>query len=108
MKKLILSMTIGFFLLTATPAMAAKVAHVNVNGLVCDFCARALEKVFSKEAAVTSIDVDLDKKMVTVIFKDGQMIDDDRLKQLITDAGYSVGDIHRMEHDTDHHDMNHE
>jgi len=24
-------------------------AHVEVNGMVCDFCARALEKVFSKK-----------------------------------------------------------
>ena len=71
--------------------------HVSVNGLVCDFCARALEKVFSKEEAVKAIDVDLDKKVITVDFQDGQSLDDERITQLITDAGYNVENIHRVE-----------
>ena len=72
-------------------------AHVSVNGLVCDFCARALEKVFSKEEAVKAISVDMDTKLVTVNFNDSQTLSDEKLTQLITDAGYNVENIHRVE-----------
>lgn len=72
-------------------------AHVSVNGLVCDFCARALEKVFGKEEAVKAIDVNLDTKIITVNFNEGQMLSDERIKELITDAGYNVEGIHRVE-----------
>jgi copper chaperone CopZ len=72
-------------------------AHVSVNGLVCDFCARALEKVFGTEEAVESIDVDLDTKIITIYFIENQSLDNDRITTLITDAGYNVEAIHRVE-----------
>ena len=71
--------------------------HVSVNGLVCDFCARALEKVFGKEEAVKGIDVNLDTKIITINFKEDQTLSDERIKQLITDAGYNVEGIHRVQ-----------
>lgn len=72
-------------------------AHVSVNGLVCDFCAQALEKMFSKKEEVKAIDVNLDTKIVTVNFNDGMSLSDEVLTQIITDAGYNVEDIHRVE-----------
>ncbi len=68
--------------------------RVSVNGLVCDFCARALEKVFGKQEAVSSIDVNLDDKIITINFQDGQMLDDETITALITDSGYNVEAIH--------------
>lgn len=68
-------------------------AYVDVNGLVCDFCARALEKIFQKQDAVESIDVDLNKKMVTVVFKQGQKLTDQVITELIKQSGYSVKGI---------------
>ena len=38
----------------------SQVAVVNVNGMVCDFCARGIEKTFVKDKAVKRIDVDLE------------------------------------------------
>jgi len=72
-------------------------AHVSVNGLVCDFCARALEKTFGKRDEVKGIDVNLETKIVTVNFNDGQTLDNDTLTQIITDSGYNVEGIHRVE-----------
>lgn len=72
-------------------------ARVSVNGLVCDFCARALEKVLGKEAAVKAIDVNLDTKIITINFKAGQSLSDVRITELITDSGYKVENIHRVE-----------
>ena len=69
--------------------------NVNVNGLVCDFCARALEKVFSKRENVEGIKVDLDNGNVVVAMKPGKTIDDKTLTQLITDSGYNVRGIEK-------------
>ncbi len=71
--------------------------HIRVNGLVCDFCARALEKVFGKEETVKAIDVNLDTKIITVNFNEGQTLSDETLTKLITDSGYNVEGIHRVE-----------
>jgi len=68
---------------------------VQINGLVCDFCARALEKVFGKREEVTGIDVNLDTKIVTIGFKKNSDIDDATITKLITDAGYNVVKINR-------------
>lgn len=81
----------------AEQAVQSGDVHVSVNGLVCDFCARALEKVFGKEEAVKAIDVNLDTKIITVNFNKGQTLSDEKITQLITDAGYNVEGIHRVE-----------
>ena len=93
MKKLILSTFMITILLADTAHAATQTVFVDVNGLVCDFCARALEKVFSKQDAVQDIDVNLDTKVVTINFKDGQTLEDDQIKKLITDSGYNVENI---------------
>jgi copper chaperone CopZ len=83
-------------LFIATSAFAATtVATVHVNGLVCDFCARAVEKTFGKQDAVSTVKVDLDKKIVVLEFKDQKNIDDTAITKLITDAGYNVVSIDR-------------
>jgi copper chaperone CopZ len=68
---------------------------VQIDGLVCDFCARALEKVFGKRQEVSGIDVNLDTKLVTIGIKKGADIDDVTITKLITDAGYNVVKINR-------------
>lgn len=74
-------------------ANCADTVNVKVDGLVCDFCARALEKVFGKRDDVEGIKVDLDKGNVMVAMKQGQTIDDATLTELITDSGYNVSSI---------------
>jgi copper chaperone CopZ len=85
MRKLVLTVLLLVF--TSTNAFAAT-AKINVNGLVCDFCARALEKVFSKKEEVKNIDVNLETKIITVNFNEGQILSDEVLEQSITDSGY--------------------
>ncbi len=69
--------------------------NVKVSGLVCDFCARSLEKVFLKRGDVAGINVDLGKGSVAVAMKPGLTIDDATLTKLITDSGYKVSAIQR-------------
>ena len=74
-------------------ANCENIINVKVNGLVCDFCARALEKIFGKRNDVAGIDVDLDNGLVRIAMKPGKTIDDTTLTQLITDSGYNVTSI---------------
>jgi copper chaperone CopZ len=85
MKHLTLFLTL-LIMSFSVPVYAGQSAKVDVNGLVCDFCARALEKVFGREDAVSDIDVDLDEKIVTINFNDDQTLDDDTITELITHA----------------------
>lgn len=66
---------------------------VNVNGLVCDFCARAVEKVFGRQEEVASIAVDMNEKTVVIYFNEGRSLDDAAITDLINDSGYSVESI---------------
>ena len=74
-----------------------KTITVKVNGLVCDFCARATEKVFAKEKAVEKIKVDLDAGLVTIIIKPNQTMDDATIKTLINNSGYDVVSINHIQ-----------
>ena len=67
--------------------------YAYVNGLVCDFCARALEKTIGKNDAVKSIKVDLKEKIITINFNENKKLENSIIEQLIADAGYSVREI---------------
>ena len=69
--------------------------YVHVNGLVCDFCARALEKTIGKQESVKSINVDLTNKIITINLSKGKTLDDSKITQLIEDSGYSLREITR-------------
>tara|TARA_B100001057_G_C22733317_1_gene904750 strand:+ start:615 stop:914 length:300 start_codon:yes stop_codon:yes gene_type:complete len=67
--------------------------YAFVNGLVCEFCARALEKTIGNQDEVESINVDLKKKVVIVKLFDGRSLEESKLISLINDAGYDVTEI---------------
>ena len=76
---------------------SSQVVIVDVNGMVCDFCARALEKVFSEKQEVAAIDVDLDNGKISINFNDGASLDDSLIQKLVTNSGYDVVKINRCE-----------
>jgi len=73
-----------------------KIIRVNVKGLVCDFCARAIEKVFMKEKSVAGLTVNLEEKEIKIFTKKGMNIDDDIIREKIKDSGYIVSSIERI------------
>ena len=96
MKKTIITIALLALLpMFAAAAHPQGTVHVSVNGLVCDFCARALEKVFGEQEAVETIDVNLDNKVITIHFNEGQSLNDETITGFINDAGYDVRTIHR-------------
>lgn len=69
--------------------------EIGVNGLVCDFCARTLEKIFMKRSDVAGIDVSLDESRILISMQNGKDIEDAELNKLVTDAGYNISAITR-------------
>ncbi|MGB1801092.1 MAG: heavy-metal-associated domain-containing protein [Gammaproteobacteria bacterium] len=69
--------------------------NVNVFGLVCDFCAQAIEKVFMKREEVAGIKVDLSAGLIAIFTKKDLILDDETLTKLILDSGYNVDSISR-------------
>ena len=76
------------------PAFAATI-EMDVNGLVCAFCAQGIEKTLRKFPATADVVVSLEKKLVAVATKEGQDIADADLKNALTNAGYTVKAIRR-------------
>ena len=72
-----------------------EVLTISVNGLVCDFCARSIEKLFSKKESVKSINVNLENMIITINLKKGKKLNDDIVRQVIKDSGYDVTEINR-------------
>lgn len=77
-------------LLTLSSVVAAKTIQVEVNGLVCAFCAQGIEKTLRTFPAVDDVFVSLEHRLVAVALKPDQTIDEVALKKAITDAGYTA------------------
>ena len=92
MKKHLLTIAITLGL---TAAVSADTIKATVNGMVCGFCATAIEKTFKKQPEVKTVNVDLKNKLVMVTTKEGQAMDDAKIKQLLKNSGYSVAAIDR-------------
>ncbi len=71
------------------------IVYVSVNGLVCDFCARSIEKMFEKKEAVSRISVDLENMLITIFLRDNQKLNDETIIELIKDSGYHVTEVKR-------------
>lgn len=70
---------------------------VTVSGMVCDFCAQSLTKIFNKEDSVNDITVDLDTQLITIDTVEGQELSDDKIKELVKWSGYDLVSITRPE-----------
>jgi mercuric ion binding protein len=83
--------------LFSTPALAARSIKASVNGLVCSFCAAAIEKRLKALTEVKAVYVDLTRKVVAVELKDGKDITPEKIAEEIKDSGYDVVTISRSE-----------
>jgi len=99
MKKLI-HIAAALAVLVASSATAATI-EMNVNGLVCAFCAQGIEKKLRKLPATADVVVSLEQRLVAVALKDGQDISDADLRKALTDAGYKVIGIQRTDEPID-------
>jgi copper chaperone CopZ len=79
----------------------AATIEMEVNGLVCAFCAQGIEKKLRAFPATSDVVVSLEERLVAVSTKEGQDIPDDELRRALTDAGYTVINIRREDESID-------
>lgn len=87
MKKLIAIFTMTLF---SASAWAVPSIKANVNGMVCAFCAKGIEKKLKALPQAQAVFVDLKQHIVVLELKDGQRVPLDDFKQIIEDAGYEA------------------
>ena len=91
----ILFITINTHEIKSQEKLKGETLNISVKGLVCDFCARSIEKLFGKEASVSDIDVNLEKMLITINLKKDKELNDKKIRKLIMDSGYDVKEINR-------------
>lgn len=69
--------------------------EMTVHGLSCPFCAYGLEKKLRKLEGLDSLSVEFKTGKVFLLLQDGSKATDERLKQLVKDAGFEVVKIAR-------------
>jgi copper chaperone CopZ len=67
-----------------------QVVVISVQGMVCDFCARGIEKTFDKDSAVTKIDVDLASGKVLLAYGPETEINREGIVQNILNNGLNT------------------
>lgn len=87
MKKLIL---LSVMILSASLAFAGEELKVNVKGMVCAFCAQGIEKKFMAQPEVAKVEVSLANKFVKLNFKDGKRLPNEKVAEILKDAGYEA------------------
>ena len=61
---------------------------VSIDGMCCERCAKRVEDRLATAKNVISVDVKLKKKIAVI--RSREAVDDEEIKGLITDAGYTV------------------
>jgi len=101
--------TAAAFALIAAPSLAqdpaqseptiiatdAQTVTAKVKGMVCDFCAQAVTKVFGKRDEVAAVEVDLDTGEILLTMEQGKTLDDETVEKLVRKSGYSLVSIER-------------
>jgi copper chaperone len=78
----------AYFMHKETP-MANETQNLNVQGMSCQHCVHAVKSSVSALAGVETVEVSLEKKLVTVGF-DPAKTSLQSIKSAIEDQGYSV------------------
>jgi copper chaperone CopZ len=88
-------------LLSLAPIASAGTIEMEVNGLVCGFCAQGIEKTLKGLPATEAVLVSLEHRLVAVKLKEGADIEDATLRKALKDSGYTVVGIRRTQRSLD-------
>ena len=69
----------------------------DVLGVVCDFCAIAMNKIFGDQPEVAAVYVDLDTKALSLVLSPSSSLSDAAIADLAVQAGYRIAAIRRDE-----------
>jgi len=68
----------------------SQVVIIDVNGMVCDFCARGIEKTFYNDKLVKKVLVSLEKGKVLVAYDNAKKVDFGEIKNIFLSNGQSA------------------
>jgi copper chaperone CopZ len=68
-------------------------ATLQATGLTCAMCSNAINKALQKVPFVETVKSDIKNSSFDIVFKQGQEINIDALKDAVEDAGFSVGSL---------------
>jgi copper chaperone CopZ len=63
---------------------------IEIQGMSCDHCKKAVEKALN---AISGVEAEVDLKQKTAVIKSKTAVDDEILKNAVTEAGYEVVSI---------------
>lgn len=86
MKKMLILLTL------VTTSVFASTQKIEVNGMVCAFCAQGIEKILSKIETTKDVYVNLDEGFV-ILESTNDGVSEDKIKNIIGDSGYDVTKI---------------
>ncbi len=86
-----------FSLLFISPFVLASpppnIYEMNVKGMTCSFCAYGIEKNLNKLSGVKKAQVSLEQKKIRVEMKEGQAFNEEEVRAVITDSGFTPGEL---------------
>lgn len=84
-------------ILISPAVFAATSIKAEVNGMVCAFCAKGIEKKLNAMPEGKKAFVDLKRRVVALELKPQQKVSLEAFNQVIKDAGYSVSKVEVVE-----------
>lgn len=96
MQSLIYLLFASVLLFSSAIAQSADSVHavdIQVSGMTCPFCVYGVKKKLEKLPGVAKAEVSLDKKLARITPQPGQVLDMARIRQAITEAGFTPGKV---------------
>lgn len=71
-------------------SLASEELKIGVKGMVCAFCAQGIEKNFLAKSEIKKVQVSLENKFVILTFNDGKRLTNEKITEILKDAGYEA------------------
>ncbi len=91
MKKLLGVLMIALFILPANAQFSK--ATLQATGLTCAMCSNAINKALQEIPFIESVRSDIKNSAFNIVFKEGQEVNIDALKNAVEEAGFFVGNL---------------
>ncbi|MFE8069994.1 heavy-metal-associated domain-containing protein [Marinobacteraceae bacterium S3BR75-40.1] len=92
-----LSLMLAALMLSLTTLVADDQYVLGVDGLACPFCAFGIEKRLNQVDGVTDVQIDIGDGVVRVILQEGQTFTEERARQAVKEAGFTLRSFSRTE-----------
>lgn len=90
MKKILLIILI----FTGTRAVAQfESASLQAAGLTCAMCTKAINKALEKLPFINTVDANIETSSFEITFKEGNTVEIDKIRDAVTDAGFSIAKL---------------